>query len=58
VLAHLGGTGRAVEPDEVGTHRVDGGERGGDLGAGQHATGQLDGHLHCIGTSRPTAAIA
>ena len=45
VLAHLLGTRRAVDADHVGAHRVERHERGTDLGAGQHAAGQLDGHL-------------
>ena len=46
VLAHLGGAGRAVDAEDVGAHGVDGGEGGADLGAEQHAAGQLDRDLH------------
>ncbi len=46
VLAHLLGAGRAVDADDVGAHRVERDERGADLGARQHAAGQLDGDLH------------
>ncbi len=49
VLAHLGGAGGAVEADHVGAHRVESGQRGGDLGAGQHAPGELHGDLHLEG---------
>ncbi len=45
VLVHLVGTGRAVEPDDVGAERFDGGEGGADLGAGEHPPGLLDRHL-------------
>ena len=44
-LAHLDRTGGAVEADDVDLHGVEHGERGADLGAGQHAAGQLDRHL-------------
>ena len=46
VLAHLDRAGGAVDADEVGPHGVERAQGGGDLGAGQHAPGQLDGHLH------------
>ena len=45
VLAHLGGAGGAVEPDDVDVQRVDGGERSADLGAHQHAPSELHGDL-------------
>ena len=45
VLAHLGRPGGAVEADDVGPHGVEGGEGGADLGARQHAAGELDGDL-------------
>ncbi len=45
-LAHLGRSRGAVEPDDVGAHGVEGGQGGADLGAGEHAPGELDGHLH------------
>ena len=44
-LAHLDRSGGAVEADDVDLHGVEHGERGADLGAGQHAAGQLDRHL-------------
>ena len=44
-LAHLDRAGGAVEADHVDLHRIEHGERGADLGAGQHAAGQLDRHL-------------
>jgi hypothetical protein len=49
VLVHLRGAGGAVEPDDVGAHGVEGEEGGADLGAGQHAAGELDGDLHLDG---------
>ena len=59
MLAHLGRAGRAVEPDQVDAERLQGGERGADLGAEQHGAGGLDGH---VGDQRerrrPAAAIA
>ena len=39
------GPGGAVEADHVDLHGVEHGQRGADLGAGQHAAGQLDRHL-------------
>ena len=45
VLAHLGGSGRAVEPDRVDAERLERGERRADLAAHQHGAGRLDGHL-------------
>ena len=33
-------------PMTSGSHGVERGERGADLGAGQHAAGELDGDLH------------
>ena len=44
-LAHLDRTGGAVEADHVDLHGVEHGEGGADLGAGQHAAGELDRHL-------------
>ena len=46
VLVHLAGSGRAVESDHVGSHRVEGRQGGADLGAGQHAPGEFHGDLH------------
>ena len=46
VLSHLDGTGRAVDADDIGTQGIDGGERGGDLGAREHATGEFHRDLH------------
>ena len=45
MLAHLGRAGGAVDADDVGPHGVEGGQRGADLGAEQHAAGGLDGDL-------------
>ena len=45
VLVHLGRAGGAVEADDVGAHGLQGGEGGADLGAGEHAPGELDGDL-------------
>ena len=45
VLAHLLGSRRAVDADHVGVHGVEGDQRGADLGARQHAAGQLDRDL-------------
>ena len=44
-LAHLDGTGGAVEADDVDLHGVEDGEGSADLGARQHAAGQLDRDL-------------
>ena len=44
-LAHLDRAGGAVEADHVDLHGIEHGQRGADLGAGQHAAGQLNGHL-------------
>ncbi len=49
VLVHLRRPGGAVDAEDVGAHGVEGGEGGGDLGAGQHATGELHGHLDLEG---------
>ena len=46
VLAHLGRAGRAVQAEHVGLHRIERGQRGADLGAGQHPAGELHRHLH------------
>jgi hypothetical protein len=46
VLGHLARARRAVQPDDVGPQRLERGERGADLGANQHAAGQLHRHLH------------
>ncbi len=48
-FAHFDWSGGAVESDDVDLHGVHGRERGTDLGSGQHATGQLDGHLELDG---------
>ncbi len=45
VLAHLGRSGGAVQADRVDAQRLQGGERGADLGAHQHRAGGLDGDL-------------
>ena len=57
VLGHLRGTGRAVEPDDVGPHRLERGERGADLRADEQAAGGLDRHLH-HDRARSTPAVA
>ena len=44
-LAHLDRSGGAVEADHVDLHGIEHGQGGGDLGAWQHAPGQLDRHL-------------
>ncbi len=44
-LVHLGGTGGAVEPDDVGVQRLQGRQRRTDLGARQHPAGELDRDL-------------
>ncbi len=49
VLLHLGGSGGAVDADDVGSHRGDGRVRGADLGAHEHATGRLHGDLNLDG---------
>ena len=49
VLAHLDRAGGAVDADEIGLHGVEGRQGRGDLGAGQHAPGQLHRHLHLQG---------
>ena len=41
VLAHLGGPGGAVQPDEVDAQRLQRGQRGADLAAEQHRAGGL-----------------
>ena len=62
VLAHLGRAGGAVDADDVGAHGVERGQRGADLGAGQHRAGELHGDLHLDrdlaagGGHRPSAA--
>ncbi len=43
VLAHLGRARRAVQPDQVDAQRLQGGQRGADLGAEQHDAGRLEG---------------
>ncbi len=43
VLAHLGGAGRAVEPDHVDAEGFERGQRRADLGAQQHGAGRLEG---------------
>ena len=48
-LAHLDRTGGAVEAGHVDLHGVEHGQGGADLGAGQHAAGQLDRHLRLQG---------
>ncbi len=44
-LAHLHRSGGAVEADHVDLHGIEHGQGGADFGAGQHAAGQLNGHL-------------
>ena len=46
VLAHLPRPGGAVDADDVGPQCLQRRQRGADLGARQHATGQLHRHLH------------
>ena len=47
VLAHLGRAGGAVDADDVGLACASmAAQRGADLGAGQHAAGELHGDLH------------
>ena len=53
VLAHLVGTGGAVDADDVDAQRVDGRQRGADLGARQHPAGDLDGDLRLDGQVDP-----
>ncbi len=53
-LVHLDGSRRAVEPDDVDAQRTERRDRGPDLGAGQHASGQLDGDL---GLDRHDASV-
>ena len=45
-FSHLGRPRRAVEPHHVRAHGIESAQRRSDLGAGQHTSGQLDGHLH------------
>ncbi len=45
VLAHLRRTGRAVQPDQVDAERLEGGQRGTDLGTEQHRAGGLHRHV-------------
>ena len=62
VLAHLGRARGAVDADDVDVQRVDGREGRADLGAEQHAAGELhgdlrlDGHLPAGRGHGPTAA--
>src|SRR5205807_225452 len=49
VLAHLHRPGGAVEPEDVGAQRLEGGEGGSDLGADKHAAGRLHGDLDLEG---------
>ena len=44
VLAHLGGPGRAVQPDQVDAERLQRGQRRADLAAEQHRARGLDRH--------------
>ena len=46
VLGHLGRTGRAVEPEHVGLHRFERGDRGADLRTDEHAARGLHRDLH------------
>jgi len=46
VLRHLGGTGRAVEAEDVGSHRFERGDCGTDLRADEHPPRRLHRHLH------------
>ena len=46
VLAHLGRASGAVEPDDVGSHGVQGRKGRADLATHQHPPGRLDGYLH------------
>ena len=45
VLAHLAGTGGAVQPEHVDAERLQRGERRADLGSEQHRPGRLDRDL-------------
>ena len=45
VLAHLGGPGRAVQPDHVDAERLDRRQRRADLAAQQHGAGGFDGDV-------------
>ena len=62
VLAHLGRSGGAVEPDGVDAERLQRGQRGADLRAEQHRAGRFDGdrsedrHLTAFGGHRPLRA--
>ena len=46
VLGHLVRTGRAVEAEHVGLHRLERGDRGADLRADEHPAGRLHRDLH------------
>ncbi len=46
MLGHLPGPGGAVQPDDVGPQRLQGGEGGTDLGPDQHPAGGFHRHLH------------
>ena len=41
-VPHEVGAGRAVEPDDVGPHGLEGGERRADVGAEQHAAARIE----------------
>ena len=60
VLGHLRRAGRAVQPDHVGVHRLERGERGADLGAEEQAAGgldrDLDHHRHLAARRWPSPA--
>ena len=45
VLAHLGRTGRTVEPDHVDTEGFECGQCGTDLAADEHGARRLDGDV-------------
>ncbi len=46
VFTHLGGTGCAVQPDDVDTQRLEGGECRTDFRSQQHGAGGLHGDVH------------
>ena len=46
VFGHLDRTRRAVEAEDVGAHRLEGGDRGADLGPDEHAARGLHRDLH------------
>ena len=63
MLSHFDRPGGAVDADDIGSQRIDGGERSCDLGTRQHATGEFHGDLHLEGdldtdrAHRPAGAV-